>query len=465
MLRRTDHTSTVRKRVLLLVNFKYRDLPGLALLKVLLEARGPYEAVLAPNVAGLGGVPYLRSVKPSLVVFPNFVDQAEIASARLLRDCGIGVAVMPTEGMPIVPERRLVLAGKFVDFANVDLFFIWNRTVAELVRSLGTIPDERCRVAGVPRFDFYHTPLRKLILSRGQFCSKYGLNPRRPTITWATNFGLTRFAGKPSEVAGFIQYVRAKGLADSPLYRDIPALIDGQVESRRVLTEAVLRAAGQFREANVVIKVHPVEEGDWYQEQARSAGLGNVRIVSREYIWDVLNATDVHLHRACTTAIEAWLLDKPTVDLQFVPGEWVFRQEFAPGGDLASSADQLLTQLHYHLAGHGIPEEQRAARTSIIEWFSGAADGQSASRHADAIHAWLEGAEWNPEPPSWTWKELRFAATSRIKSLVGLQPYHSMREWLRGGVQDGRGKYFTPEEAREWVLNIRRVLNESEPTS
>lgn len=422
---------------------------------------GPYEAVLAPHVPSFGERLYLREFRPHLVVFPYFLYPAHIARARYLQEQGIGVAVLPTEGTSLIEEVRLQIAGKFVDLSPVDLFFIWNQDIAGLVRAHKTIALEQCIVAGVPRFDFYHPRFRQLLMSKEDFCARYAMDPRRQVITWATNHDLVRFAGKPADTANLIQRYRAAGLTQSPFLRDIPRLIEQEVESRQVLTRSVLSLAKRFAESYLVIKVHPAEEIDWYQEQVASAGLNNVRVVFREYIWNVLNATAIHLHRSCTTGIEAWLLDKPTVDLQFTPGGRHFFKEIASGSDVACSPEECASYVQHYLDHGLIAQEQRSARPGIIEWFCGKVDGQSAWRHADAIHAWLEGSEKEPEAPKWSWEDCRLALTSHMKALLGFQPYESVRTWVSGHAQDTRGKYFTLEDTRKWVLDIQRILDGS----
>lgn len=452
-----------RKRVLLLVNLKYRDLPGLSLIKVFLERIGPYDVILAPHVSSARERFYLRGGKPDLVVLPHLLNQTDVAQSRRFQQLGIGVAVIPTEGVSLLEEFRLNLAGKFVDTSPIDLFFVWNKATADLVRTHKTVAPERYVMAGVPRFDFYHPRFRRLIKSKETLCAKYGMNPEYPIVTWATDFGFVWLAGKPAETAMAIRHYKTDyALADHPTFGDVPTLIERDIESRKLHTETVLKIAREFPKANIVIKVHPAEERKWYQDQVAQEGLHNVRVTSQEYIWDVLNATDVHLHRSCTTAVEAWFLNKPTVDLQFAPREWLFSKDIAPGGDVAFSSEECLRRVRHYLTGGTIPPEQQSARPAIIEGLFGEIDGQSSLRYADAIHTWLKGSnsDRKPKVPRWTPEDLRFTLTSQIKSLFGLQPHHSLRAWLRGDGEDTREKYFKPEDAQFWTDGIKQLLNE-----
>lgn len=449
---------TPKKRVLFLVDFKYRDLAGLTLVKTFLETLGPYEGVLVPNVPTLGEKLYLRSVKPHLVVLPQYFYQSQVDRAYRLKESGIGVAILPAEGTSLIEEFRPLIAGKRMDLKPVDLFFVWNECIQQLSRDHQTIAPERCILGGVPRFDFY-TRFRHLISPKEVFCQKYKLDPHHPVVTWATNFGFSIFHGKPAEAQSAMQRLEREGLVEFETYRQFYTRIEQDVESRAVHADGILQIARQFPGVNVVVKVHPSEEGAWYQQKIASSGLTNIKLVCREYIWNVLNATNVHLHRSCTTAIEAWLLNKPTLDLQFAPREYHFSKEIAPGGDVARSLKECLELVGHYLKGGQIPSEQKAARSQIIHWFCGATDGQAAFRHAQAIHRWLSNSKETPSVPPWTREDLLFAATEQIKSLLGLQPYHSVRAWIRRQSLDPREKYFGPEDAQFWTQALQKALH------
>jgi surface carbohydrate biosynthesis protein len=439
-----------RKRILALVDFRLRDLPGLALLKVLLERRGPYDVTLASTFGGSWFHFHLRRVQPDMVLLPGIWNARDVEFSHRLRELGIAVAVVPTEGNGYTEDGRLAIAGLQKDLRAVDLFFVWNEGIAELVRRHQTIPLDRCVVAGVPRFDLYHPRYRSLVLSRKEFCDRYQIDTDARVVTWATNFGWTIFDGKPALLADAVKRYRALGLDWS-----IPDRVAGDVRSRDALSEMIRKLACENRRDVFVIKVHPGEEPGWYEDWVVRTGLLNLRIVQNEYIADVLAASDLHLHRSCTTAIEAWLLARPTVELQCAPGEWYSAEAMLAGGDVAYSYDDLRNQVRHYLSGAPVAPGHAAARPAIIEWFAGNVDGRAAERYADAIDAWLTRTPHERKPMPWTWRDVRFQVSSALKRVAGLEPYHSVGAWLRGQPQDPRGKYFTEAEAAQWVDRVR----------
>jgi surface carbohydrate biosynthesis protein len=449
-----------KKRILLLAIHKLRDLPGLALLKVLLETRYGYE-VMVSNAGALGLL--VPSFQPHLVVFPWLWMPQDVAWAKKLKQMGIGVAVLLAEGFAHWEPQRLQMAGKFTDLSPVDIHFQWNDGIAELMRIHRTLPEERIFVAGVPRFDFYRSPFHRLLLTKAEFCERYRLRVDRPIVTWATNFGFVKYVGYPDAVRVAEKLNEAAGITDIPPYGSFSRGVSVEEASREILTAAVIRLASEFPNVNLVIKVHPGEDDKWYHRRRDSAGLTNMAIVGSEYIWDVLNSSDVHLHRTCTTGTEAWLMGKPTIDLKLNPDEMWFSEEMASGGDVARSSDELMERVSYYLLGGAIGSEKIRSRESLIhKWFH-QVDGKSSERHADIIHDFLEAHPSEPRIPR-DWRNLSMIAKARLRRLLGVEPYESLLEmlpFLRANGRSGdqrflvnRDRYFTSAEVDAWVEKI-----------
>lgn len=456
-----------KKRILLLAIHKLRDLPGLALLKVLLEARYGDEVMVA-NVGALGLL--VPSFQPHLVVFPWLWTPQDVAWAKKLKQMGIGVAVLLAEGFAHWEPQRLQMAGKFTDLSPVDIHFQWNEEIAELMRVHKTLPEERIFVASVPRFDFYRHPLQGIFLTKAEFCAKYGLRMGRPIVTWATNFGFVKYVGHPDDVRVAEKFNEAAGITDIPPYGSFSRGVAVEGASREILTAAVIQLASEFPKVNIVIKVHPGEDDKWYLRRRDSAGLNNMAIVGSEYIWDVLNSSDVHLHRTCTTGTEAWFMEKPTIDLQLNPGEMWLSEEMTGGGDVARTTEELIERVSYYLSGGEIRLEKIKARDSLIhKWFH-QVDGKSSERHADIIHDFLEAHPSEPRIPR-DWRNLSMMAKARLRHLLGLEPYESLLEMLpffraNGRSEDqtvlvNRERYFTCHEVDAWAQKIFGVLKKA----
>jgi len=457
-----------KKRILLLSIHKIRDLPGLALLKAQIETRYGYKCFVA-NVGSLGLL--VPSFQPHLVVFPWMWTRQEVDWAKKLGQMGISVAVLLAEGFAYWEPLRLQMAGKFTDLKYVDIHFQWNDEIAELMRLHRTLPEDRIFVAGVPRFDFYRHPLQRLFMAKAEFCTKYGLQADRPIVTWATNFGYVKYVGHPEAVRLAQKSSEAGGIRDFPPYGSFSRGVAVEGASREIQTSAIVKMAREFPDVSFVIKVAPGEDDQWYFRQQEAAGVDNLVIVGSEYIWDVLNSSDVHLHRTCTTGAEAWFMGKPTIDLQLNPDEMWFSQDLASGGDVARSFAELIERVSYYLSGGEIgPEKLRAREAMSHRWFY-KVDGRSSVRHADTIHAFLENQPSEPRIPR-DWKNLTMIAKGHLRHLLRLEPYESLLDLLpffRSDDPSGdqrflvnRERYFTSHEVDGWVKRILWALKGEE---
>src|SRR5205807_2236231 len=148
-----------------------------------------------------------------------------------------------------------------------------------------------------------------------------------------------------------------------------------------------------------IVKTHPAERLDIYLEyveRCRREGLTNVTLVNREYIGDVLNASSVHLHRYCTTGIEAWMMGVPTLNLH--SDAWhLDRSSGGSSGEAArhdvtvSTAEDIERWIRFYLDGGQPGPDQRAGRRAHLERWLYRVDGQAANRQADIlVHAMRE---------------------------------------------------------------------------
>jgi surface carbohydrate biosynthesis protein len=456
-----------RPRVLLLAIHKLRDLPGMALLKVLLDEKYGCDTL----VGNLGTTELLvTTFRPHLVVLPWLWLARDVEYAKRLKRMGIGVAVLHAEGYAHWDPLRLQIAGKFNDLSPVDLHFSWNEEIADLMREHRTVPDERIFVAGVPRFDFYRPPLQRLLMPKKEFCAKYGLRETRPVVTWATNFGFVKYVGHPDASWIAAKYSDAAVVKDLPPFGTFERAVAVEDASRRIITDALTEIASRRPDVNFVIKVHPGEGERWYRQHPRLARLDNIAIIGGEYIWDVLNSSDIHLHRSCTTGPEAWMMGKPTIDVQLNPEEAWFSEDEAEGTDVARSAKELGDQVEHYLAGGAIPAAQLEGRARLVKRWFHAVDGESAARHAKVISEFLAARATEPRIPL-NVKTVGMRVAARLKRTLGWEPYDSLRDVVpmfrrrvsaaEASVLVNRDRYLSTREIESWTSRIREVLNEA----
>lgn len=376
--------------VLLIADHKWRDLPSLAWLKVLLEDDHGIPARIVNytywDAAMLAFAP--RVVCPTTQTGPR-----EQAIARAAKAMGARTVVIPTEGIPSAWKVMPVLGCAKVDLSSVDRWFTWNDAVRDYMLEHTCLGPDQLETTGVNRFDFYVEPLRQLLLRREALETRYQLAPGRPIVTWATNFAHAGYALKDG---AFIQRDwTVRGLTTIPGYADAQAYAEADLRSMRAAQGMMLEVFKRFPDVNFLIKTHPAERLDMYLDyvkRCRLDGISNVTLVSREYIGNLLGSSSAQIHRYCTTGLEAWIMGVPTLNFH-LPG-W----DADPGGGGAlgdaarfdhpvSSAAEIAEGLSQYLGGGGITASRAAGRSEVLRKWLHRVDGHSTARQAKAIAA------------------------------------------------------------------------------
>ncbi|MGH9339393.1 MAG: hypothetical protein ACRD1R_07365, partial [Acidobacteriota bacterium] len=232
------------------------------------------------------------------------------------------------------------------------------------------------------------------------------------------------------------------------------------------------RLCFRFPDVNFVLKPHPHEDMGDYEDfftTCPNEGLENVALVTQEYIWDVLNASDVLVHRLCTTGIEAWLMGVPSINFHGEDyGAWNVdvegpSKEAVAGDDLITDESTLAERLNYYVTGGHLPAEKREVQERHIErWFS-RVDGNSALRCAQEIARCLDEARPRPRFTGW---ELGFRPLVKIALNYSLgrpldTPIRSRIQYRNGIAVDflgQRDKSVSERDVQFWSSKIRGVL-------
>ena len=447
------------RRILLLADHKWRDLPGLVYLKLLLERHHECAVRIASFHAAEEETLLFR---PHLVVFNNMFGSAHVTRSKRFREMGIATAVLPTEGWAPYDEVAMYFAGKFTDLSSVALHFVWSERVRRRMVELGTLPRERVVVSGVPRFDFYRPPLCDLFQSKAHFCREYELPAERPIVSLATNFSTAKF----SQANQSFLEADWKNLGFSELSRagDPQGWARMEWQSREIMLGVMKEVIHRFPELSFVIKPHPAEDVEIYHAFIRGLGGTNVRLVGGKYIWDLLNATDLHLSRGCTTGIEAWFLNKATVEIHFDPEDPWFFEEIAAGSDVATDAASLGAAIRRHIGGSVVTAEQHTARQAYIEQHFSRLDGRRSAACASALAACLETNNGEPKV-TWSRADLKRLLARGVRQLLKIQPDRAVRDWRRWyAATDAIGQWdktHRPADIRSWENRIRPLVDGS----
>ncbi len=327
---------------------------------------------------------------------PNFITNLETrhipfspAFAKYVEDFHPSLIVTPTPGFTEMDAEAIVLARKSgipsvaMDFSwdnltsnckhlrKTDYLITWTDGMRKQAIAIHGYDPDRVSVSGIMRFDHYFQD-EAGETAREAFLTKKGLDPKEKTILVTT---VTR--GN---------------------YKDEPAII-------RELLKA--RDAGIFPgRPNIFIRIHPKEDN--YQEYKDFERFPNVRVErgghEREKnlgsrieldasdlanLKDTLRHSDVVVNYASTITLEAFVFDKPVVNIGF-PAYYMNAYSFshykpvveAGAMRIAHSMEELLNEVDSYLRE---PSRDRTERAQAVSEFIGFHDGKSYERAVDGI--------------------------------------------------------------------------------
>lgn len=373
-------------RIQLMCDHKWRDLPNLTVTKLRLEQRG--YRVLVSTTKDVE--PSMQWFRPDCLVFNHLFSQDYVALAARARAAGIAVVLLPTEGA-VHPAVAPLGDGEFSDYSLLDLYLAWGEEPAKSVRKRWNLDSGLAPVTGFSRLDFYCQRFAAAVTPRDTFLRAMGLDPSGQVVTWATQFPYAHLSRSPESMAKYAREQTDFGIRASyeRIGLDPKRIPEIHAQAQSASTAAFVTLVSALPNVQFIIRPHPAEDRGFYRALIRERRLENVRFCPQDYIWNVLNASDVHVHRHCTTAVESWMWDKPTIELapEAVPElAWPEREA---GSDTASDAYTLIEQVSRYLSGGRISDEIKNYRLAYIYRWMGAADGRRSEAAADAIDAML----------------------------------------------------------------------------
>lgn len=456
--------STAR-RILLLVPFQARDLEGHALVAYHLRTRFGHDVRLG-SVYGVER--QLLEFAPDVLVIDHLMWRHKAEQARLAKKLGMRLVVLTTEGLFHDPENALRRAGKLQAVSGlVDAYLSWGTWVRDAIVAERLMPPERVHVVGGPRFDFYRDPLLALSPTRESFLARWAVSDvRAPVIVWATS---TTYTGHDRDVIRR----RYTERADVPR-ADVDRLLEDEDTQYREHTRVVLQLARRHPEWTVIVKTHPAEHLAPYAHLPQEAP--NIRLAYNAPIREFVRHCDVLLQRNCTTSTEAWMFDKPVLELAMGRYHLTTRPEYLAGNQPVHSVDEAEAAIRACLDGTPIMPAQQRAREAFLRDFYFRIDGGASARCAEVIHAEVTEPAYDATAQARTAAAARVAfgawrrredarPANRLKDALGIPRDRSLRVWKRfRRMPDPNLGLFvsqpdvTPAIAQEMHHSLARVL-------
>ena len=320
---------------------------------------------------------------------------------------------------------------------------------------------------GNPRWDFLRPELRGHYQQDADLITaKYG-----SFILVNTNIGLMNSAKGPADV--LIRNLARDGRInlDAPKDRDfIDNLKTFESANFAAAVPLVKRLQKEFPKHNVVLRPHPTERIEPYDEALR--GTERVFIVREGSAAAWLMACDVLIHTSCTTGAEAFALGKPSVCFQTIPSPLHSYFISSSLSAIANSEDDVVENLRMIMAGTLNPAGDAAKRDVFEKFFAGQHGAIAAERIAQAV-AKAVGvgpasgpAQWKP---GWLFRQKWYPSKFQKRIFPKFTEEHITRRMQQlakiAGIEDiphvsvcGDGQYHIYPKSLAKTKHRRRLL-------
>ncbi len=365
-------------RIALVVDHPQRDLGGLVLTALALCARGATCHLVPANIAPRE----IWALAPDLVVL-NYFRRSNEALGRAMRDAGIRVALLDTEGAVWEDfESYRELLWRDADLLRgATLACTWGEWLARHATAHGVFAPAQLRVTGCPRFDLYHPDWRAVVAGPAPDVAP---DARRPRVLLNTNFSTVnpRFASVAAKIE-----TSQRNFGWTPAR--IAEILEAEREGMAGMIALVRALSQDLAAAEIAVRPHPFEDPEPYRRALAHAA--NVHVVAEGSVEPLILSADVVVQRSCTTAVESGLAGRPTLSPRWVTAAFempVAEAVSMPCADYGTLRDAALAILDGRFV---VPAEvaETIARTTR-EYFH-VLDGDAHQRVADALLSTLDG--------------------------------------------------------------------------
>lgn len=356
-------------RIGLVVDHPKRDLAGAVLLAYQLARRGA-SAALIPMYEQAVDVPRLGL--DALVA--NYARAANLDLMRSFAKAGLALYVLDTEGgvlaekggnSPPAMAAHIRASGYAEILAG---YFFWGSRLYEAFVTNGTMAADHLHLTGCPRFDFAAPRWRPLL--DGQSRGYLLVNANFPLVN-------SRFAGKPGGEreamirAGWDSAYVDRFMADlKQVFSNYLAEID--------------RLASARPDRTILVRPHPFESEEVYR--AALGSHANVVVDGTGSVLDRIRNAAAVIHLNCGTAIEAVLLDKLPLQLDYLNTPATAGHAALPArvSQSVGSFNELLDAID-NIDGETQKFDFARVHAGDIEPFFHLNDGMAAERVADIL--------------------------------------------------------------------------------
>lgn len=246
-----------------------------------------------------------------------YKDHSPLASSMLqeLRVAGLNIVALDEEGLvwPSPDKYTKRIDNKVIQVS--DAIFAWGEKQYDILTRTSPGHEKKIHIVGNPRFDILHTKYRQFLIDQSKQQLSYSeegyvlIN----SVFAAGNWNPLLY-GTPS----YVEHLQIRGfIKNDEDYNFYKKAYENDVQLFNAYVTLLKRLSNTFPGTKFVIRPHPEEN----QENWRNifASTNNVFVENSGSATYWILGAKVLIYTGCTTAIEAWAMNKPTLRYQPIP--------------------------------------------------------------------------------------------------------------------------------------------------
>ncbi len=431
-------------KVCLVVDNPLRDLEGLVLVGLELSKLN-IETYLVPMYFQDFDI---LAINPDLVLV-NYLRPNNSEVLWRFHNKGVKIAVLDTEGSPGRDVDNYASMVKNVSSAAlVDLYCLWGMDQYESFIKKEVIFKDNIKVTGCPRYDFCYGGLRKSLPKQEKFDNYILINTSFPLVN-------PRFTKDYKEELKTMISVGYDVAFATEVVNDSLIAFNNVIES-------ITKIAKKFSDQNIIIRPHPFEDLKAYESIEQSNIYPIQTGTSLEWI---VNAS-VLIHLNCITSVEAIMLKKETVSLEWLNTPSLLAQSPPFNVSINAKSQNDLESIILRIISEGcypVDDKLLMLRKNIIRKRYFKIDGKASERVAKEIldTVGLKEKSNNSLMPVFSYR-VKFLYA--VKKIFGFKKYFFLKRLVQGVKYDNKiaGKAFSLKSVEKVLDRINKALDGGE---
>ena len=403
-------------KVCLIVDNPLRDLEGIALIAWHLAKKNILCYVVPMYCQSFD----ILAIKPDIVLV-NYIRPNNVPLLLRYKKDNIKIAVLDTEGSPGKDMHKFAKHVSQIKERNlIDLYCMWGIEQFQAFETKRVFQENILKITGCPRYDYCKTPYKKTLpkLAKQNYIL---INTAFPIPKPKCTKGTMSEENALLEVGHEKQFVKK-------------FLNDIKVAHKKTI-EIISRLCKQFPNQNFILRPHPFESSKPYEKLLINSNF-EIKQTGTSLEW--LNGCICLIHFNCSTAIEATMLNKKSISLEWLNTDTL--KSLAPPINVSyvpKNEKQLYEILDQILLKKIIKSDKKFdhLKDLILQNRLNFNDGNSSLNVCNALIETI-----NSENKQITFKNFLYLENFKqfIRELFGYKSYHKLRTFFKGTVSDKR---------------------------